>query len=55
MRDFLREMVGLCRVRMVMDGLLPENDSAKYADLGVGLCIMLCMLRAFLSFLREAA
>lgn len=55
MRGFLREMIGLCLIRMVMDGLLPEGDSAKYADLGVGLCVMLCMLRAFLSLLREAA
>lgn len=47
-------MTGLCLIRMVMDGLLPEGDSAKFADLGIGLCVMLCMLKAFLSLARGA-
>lgn len=54
MKDFLREMIGLCLIRMVTDGLLPEGDGAKFADLGLGLCEMLCMLKAFLSLARGA-
>ena len=54
MKGFLRELIGLCLIRMVMDGLLPEGENAKFADLGIGLCVMLCMLRAFWSLTRGA-
>ena len=54
MSGFLRELVGLCLIRTVMDLILPEGDTARFADLGVSLGAMLCMLRAFLSLLRGA-
>ena len=52
MRGFLQSMVGLGLARMLMELMLPEGDSRRYADLGAGLCMTLCMLRAALSLLR---
>lgn len=52
MRSFLQSIVGLGLARMLMDLLLPEGDSRRYADLGAGLCMTLCMLRALLALLR---
>jgi len=46
MTAFLRRIIGLCLARMILDMILPEGDSARYADLGVGLCMMACMLEA---------
>ena len=45
MMDFLRQLTGLCLVRLALDFMLPEGDAARYADLGAELCMMLCMLR----------
>ena len=45
MMGFLKQLTGLCLVRLVLDFLLPEGDAARYADLGVELCMMVCMLR----------
>lgn len=45
MMDFLKQLTGLCLLRLVLDFMLPEGDAARYADLGVELCMMVCMLR----------
>ena len=45
MMGFLKQLTGLCLLRLVLDFLLPEGDAARYADLGVELCMMVCMLR----------
>ncbi len=45
MTGFLRQIIGLCLLRLLIDLLLPEGDAARYAALGVELCMMLCMLR----------
>ena len=52
MKRFVQSMVGLGLARMLMDLLLPEGDSRRYADLGAGLCMLLCMLRTVFSLLR---
>ena len=44
MREFLRSFTGLCLIRLLADMALPEGDAGRYADLGVGLCMTLCML-----------
>ena len=54
MSAFLRELIGLCLIRTVMDLILPEENAGRFADLGVSLCVMLCMLRALLSLVRGA-
>lgn len=46
MKPFLSQAVALSLLRLMMDLLLPENDLKRYADLGAGLCIMLCMLNS---------
>ncbi len=51
MTDFLRQITGLCLIRLVMDLLLPEGDEGKYAGLGMELCLMLCMLHGLISLL----
>ena len=45
MNGFLQQIVGLCLIRLLLDWLLPEGDSASWAGLGLELCMMLCMLR----------
>ena len=45
MMEFLRQLVGLCMVRLLLDFLLPEDDASRYAALGVELCMMICILR----------
>lgn len=52
MNEFLRNIVGLCLMRLLMDMALPEGDVRRYADLGAGLCLTLCMLRALTHALR---
>ena len=52
MRAFLRNIVGLCLMRLLMDMALPEGEARRYADLGAGLCLMLCMLRTLRQALR---
>lgn len=44
MKEFLMQTTALSLIRLLMDLMLPENDLKRYADLGAGLCMMLCML-----------
>ena len=44
MTAFLRKIIGLGLARLILDMILPEGDAGRYADLGVGLCMTLCML-----------
>ena len=46
MRAFLIEVTGLTLIRMLAGMLLPEGDCGKYADLGIGLLLFICMLKA---------
>lgn len=55
MSEFLSKIAGLCLMRMMLDMALPEGDARRYADLGVGLTMMLCMLRALTTLLRGAS
>ena len=54
MSGFLQKIAGLCLMRMVLDLALPEGDARRYADLGAGLTMTLCMLDAILTLLRGA-
>ena len=45
MNGFLRRLTGLCLLGMLLDMLLPEGESGKYAALGMELCLLACMLR----------
>ena len=45
MMDFLKQLTGLCLARLILDFLLPEGEASRYAELGVELCMMACMLR----------
>ena len=51
MNVFLRQLSGLCLIRMLMDLMLPEGDSRRYADLGMGLVQLLHMLGAMIQML----
>ena len=51
MNGFLQQIVGLCLIRLLLDGLLPEGDSASWAGLGLELCMMVCMLRGLTAVL----
>lgn len=51
MNAFLRQLSGLCLIRMLMDLMLPEGDSRRYADLGMGLVQLLHMLGALIHML----
>lgn len=52
MKEFLQSVAGLGMIRLLMDLALPEGESGKYADLGVGLMMMALMLRAFAALIR---
>lgn len=52
MNGFLRKIIGLSLLRMVLDLILPEGDIRRYADLGAGLSITLCLLRTLLNIIR---
>jgi len=52
MREFLQAAAGLGMIRLVLDLALPEGESGKYADLGVGLMMMALMLRALFALIR---
>ena len=52
MNEFLQQLVGLCLIRLVLDGLLPEGDSASWANLGLELSMMLCVLYGLGRLLR---
>ena len=54
MNGFLRRIAGLCLIRMLLDMALPEGGSARAADLGLGLAMMLCMLNECLALLQGA-
>ncbi len=51
MNAFLRRIIGLCLIRLILDFMLPEGDSRRYADLGMELSLMLCMLQGLKSLL----
>ena len=53
MMGFLKQMTGLCLIRLVLDFLLPEGEAARYAELGVELCMMACMLRGAILLVRR--
>ncbi|MBQ4639971.1 MAG: hypothetical protein IJB69_05605 [Clostridia bacterium] len=46
MKIFLMQTSALALIRLMMDLLLPDGEAKRYADLGAGLCLMLCMLNA---------
>lgn len=48
MKEFLLTTVGLSLIRLIMDLVLPEGEIRRYTDLGAGLMMMLCMLRALI-------
>ena len=52
MNGFMQKIVGLGLLGMLLGLLLPENELRRYADLGAGLCLTLCMLRALQALLR---
>jgi len=52
MSGFLREITGLCLMRLLMEMLLPEGECRRYAEAGIGLMLMICMLHALQSLLR---
>ena len=54
MNGYLRTLIGLSLIRLLLDGLLSEGDIARYADLGLSLAMMLCMLGGFLGLLQGA-
>ena len=54
MSAFLQTAAGLCLTGLLMDMILPEGDSRRFAELGVGLSMTLCMLRTLLLLLRGA-
>lgn len=47
MNEMIVQTVALSLLRLMLDLILPEGDTKRYADLGVGLCVMLCLLRSF--------
>ena len=58
MNAYLRQMIGLGLLSMLLDMIQPDGESGKYAELGIELSLMLCMLRglnALLGFLKGAA
>lgn len=47
MNVFLRRIAGLCLIRMLLDMALPEGECAVWAELGMELAVMLCILDGF--------
>ena len=47
MNGFLRRIAGLCLIRMLLDMALPEGDCAAWAELGMELAVMVCILEGF--------
>ena len=47
MNVFLRRIAGLCLIRMLLDMALPEGECATWAELGMELAVMLCILQGF--------
>ena len=54
MNEFLRSLTGLCLIRLVMELAMPEGDSRRYAELGMGLLQMLHMLGGLMQLLGGA-
>ncbi len=52
MTGYLTTLTGLCLIRLIVDMILPEGESRRFADLGAGLLTMLWTLRALISLLR---
>ena len=46
MKEWIAQTAALSLIRLMMDLLLPDGEAKRYADLGAGLCLMLCMLNA---------
>lgn len=55
MKNFLQMVIGLGMVRLLIDMALPDGEGRGYADLGVGLLMMLSMLRFFARLIRGTA
>ena len=51
MNLFLKQLTGMCLLRLLMDLMLPEGESRRYADLGMGLVQMVHMLGALMRLL----
>ena len=47
MNGFLRRIAGLCLIRLLLDMALPEGEGAAWAELGMELAVMLCILEGF--------
>ena len=47
MNVFLRRIAGLCLIRMLLDMALPEGECAAWAEQGMELAVMLCILDGF--------
>ena len=52
MNDFLHQIAGLCLMRLLAEMILPEGDMKGYAEAGVGLMMLLCMLRLLSGLLQ---
>ena len=52
MNVFLRRIAGLCLIRMLLDMALPEGDCAAWAELGMELAVMLCILEGFVEIVE---
>lgn len=55
MSAYLTSVICLSVLRMALSILLPDGDTRRYADLGVGLAVTLQLLRALYGALRSAA
>ena len=53
MMGFLKQLTGLCLIRLLMDFILPEGETSRYAALGVELCMMVCMLHGIIQAAGE--
>ena len=53
MKEMILQSAALALIRMIMDLILPESDLKRYADLGAGLCMMLCMLQSLQRMLHS--
>ena len=51
MNLFLKQLAGLCLIRLLMDLMLPEGESRRYANLGMGLLQLMHMLGALIGLL----
>ncbi len=54
MSAYLTSVICLSVMRMALSMLLPDGDTRRYADLGVGLAVTLQLLRALGDLMRGA-